>query len=206
MHKGAKAATQTIVLLQSSGAFDVSNSELLSIDILFAAPRFSRAQISPDGARIAYVAPWNGRLNIFVREIGSTSAQADGDRRKTADENRNIESFSWSPDSAWILFVQDSKGDENWHLHRVAVAGHDPAPVDLTPFAGVRVISFGFLPNQPKSIFLQMNARSPAFTDLHRLDLTTGELVTLAENPGRFVHWIPGVDDLVYALVICAQR
>jgi dipeptidyl aminopeptidase/acylaminoacyl peptidase len=183
----------------------MSPSEPIPIEMFFAAPRFSRAQISPDGSRIAYLAPWRDRLNIFMRDIGSVDwPDRDDARRLTADEHRSIEAFVWSPDSAFILFVQDTGGDENWHLHRVSVADADPRPTNLTPFPGVRVMEFAFSPADPGSMFVQMNARNPALVDLHHLNLVTGELRTIAENPGRFIGWLPIADGLTHAIVVNA--
>ena len=183
----------------------MSTPERIPMETLFAAPHFSRAQMSPDGSRIAFLAPWRDRLNIFIRDVGTVaSGQGETGRRMTADAHRNIEAFCWTPDSASILFVQDMKGDENWHLHRVAVADDDPRPIDLTPFPGVRVMEFAFSPADPGSIFLQMNARDPALVDLHQLNLATGDLRTIAESPGRFVRWLPARHGSVHAIVVNA--
>ncbi|KAA0972667.1 S9 family peptidase [Aureimonas fodinaquatilis] len=178
----------------------MSPSELISVETLFGAPHFSRAQIAPDGSSIAYLSPWRGRLNIFLRAVDG--AQSGGDLRVTADEHRNIEGFCWAPDSKAILYVQDTGGDENWHLHRVSLDEELLQPVDLTPFPDVRVMDFNFSTQDPKVIYLQMNARDATLVDLHRLNIDTGELETIAENPGRYVHWlvIPGASP--HALIV----
>lgn len=48
-----------------------------------------------------------------------TPDDVPGARRVTSDTRRNIDTFSWSPDGRYLLFQQDTDGDENWHLHRV---------------------------------------------------------------------------------------
>lgn len=88
----------------------MSGSNPISVEALFSAPHFSRAQISPDGCQIAYLSIWSGRLNIFVRKIDGTDTNA---HRLTADERREIEVFCWTPHSAAILYLQDTNGDEN---------------------------------------------------------------------------------------------
>lgn len=178
------------------------NSKLIPLETFFALPRFSRAQISPDGSRIAYLAPWQGRLNIFVRDAALVGEDSVEVRRLTGDDRRNIEAFCWTPDSAFILYLQDAKGDENWHLYRVAVADDEPRGIDLTPFPGVRVTEFAFSPDDKATIVLQMNARNPALVDLHHLNLSTGKLTTLAENPGRFVNWLSIPGSLPHAIVV----
>lgn len=179
----------------------MSGSNSIPVETLFSAPQFSRAQISPDGSHIAYLSIWSDHLNIFVRDV-----DAPASRRLTADAHRNIEAFCWTPESTAILFVQDTHGDENWHLYRVAVAGDEARPSDLTPFPGVRVMEFAFSPADPKIIFLQMNARHPALIDLHRLNIETGDLETIAENPGRFVRWLAIPHGSPHAIVVNSEN
>ena len=177
----------------------------VAIETLFAAPQFSGAQISPDGQRVAYLAPWRGRLNVFVHDIAAKAPYApDHDRRVTGDENRNLEGYVWSPDGASILYLQDADGDENFHLYRVDVTQDQPVPVDLTPFPGARVMGFTFPADDPATLLVTMNARDPAFADLHRLDLITGDLTMIGRNPGRFVHWIPVAKGMPHAMLIGA--
>ncbi|MDP0929947.1 S9 family peptidase [Paracoccus onubensis] len=181
----------------------MSGSNSIPVETLFSAPHFCRAQISPDGSRIAYLSIWSERLNIFIREIDGPDAKY---RRLTADACRNIEAFCWTPDSTAILYMQDTNGDENWHLYRIATADDQPRPANLTPFPGVRVIEFAFSPADRNIIFLQMNARNPAFIDLHRLNIETGDLETLAENPGRFVRWLAIPDGPPHAIVVNSRN
>lgn len=42
-----------------------------------------------------------------------------GARRITSDTRRNIDTFFWTTDGRYLLFQQDTDGEENWHLHRV---------------------------------------------------------------------------------------
>lgn len=181
----------------------MSDPNPIPVETLFAAPQFSGAQISPDGRRVAYLAPWRDRLNVFVHDIEARGRwKLKDDRRLTGDENRNIESYAWSPDGRSILYLQDADGDENFHLFRTAVEDGDPRSVDLTPFAGARVMGFAFSSADPETMFVQMNARDPAFADLYDLNLTTGALTIIGENPGRYVFWIPVPGGLPHALLI----
>lgn len=49
--------------------------DLIPTETLFGTPEFSSAQISPDGRLVAYLAPWRGRLNIWVRPVGQGAAR-----------------------------------------------------------------------------------------------------------------------------------
>ncbi len=176
--------------------------DLIPIETFFGTPEFSRAQISPDGRLVAYLAPWRGRLNIWVRPVGQGAA-----RRLTGDDTRNIDGFSWTRDARHILFVQDSRGDENWHLHRVEVDGAETVcgkalTVDLTPFAGVRVMGLDFSAALPGKAFVQMNLRSSGLIDLYEVDIENGEIRIAAESPNRFVRWIVTPNSPMHAFII----
>ncbi|MGH3637988.1 MAG: S9 family peptidase, partial [Mycobacterium sp.] len=89
-------------------------SEHISVDDLFKSPTRAAATISPDGTRIAYLAPWRNRLNVWVHSVDD-----DGDARcVTADETRSVLSYHWTDDPRWLLYTQDDNGDENWHIYR----------------------------------------------------------------------------------------
>ena len=176
----------------------------IPLETLFGLPAFSRAQISPDGTRVAYLAPWRSRSNVWVRAV---SAEPDSDEagRLTGDDVRNIDGFCWTPDSRYVLFVQDTRGDENWHLHRVEVGSSDPQAIDLTPFPGVRVMSLELSADRPGKAFVQMNYRSPELIDLYEIDIENGQLTTVAESPGRYVSWIIVPDGPLHAFIINDQ-
>lgn len=166
---------------------------IISVEDFFSPPERAGAQISPDGTRIAYLAPWRNRLNIWVRDVDGETEP----RCVTADETRSVYIFSWTHDSRWLLYMQDNGGDEHWHVYRVdpnatGNAESTAAPaVDLTPFPGVRA-SFELLKTRPGKAVVQHNARNPELTDAFELDIATGELTLLAENPGTVVGWISG--------------
>ena len=105
--------------------------DILAVEDLFGPPERAGASISPDGTRIAYLAPWKNRLNVWVRSLG-----ADGDARcVTADETRSVLHHSWADDPRWLIYLQDDGGDENWHLFRVDLDDPDAQAVDNGPLS-----------------------------------------------------------------------
>jgi dipeptidyl aminopeptidase/acylaminoacyl peptidase len=173
---------------------------LIAVEDLFDAPSRSRAVLSPDGRGVAYLAPWRGRLNVFVRDVDSdwaTPDDAPGARRVTSDTRRNIDTFFWTVDGRYLLFQQDTDGDENWHLHRVDPTRPDEPAVDLTPYEGVRLLGTQLPPDRPGTAFVQLNKRRPDLADLYELDLTTARLTLVAENPGDVTTWLRTPDRLL---------
>ncbi|WP_395310112.1 S9 family peptidase [Mycobacterium sp. AMU20-3851] len=160
---------------------------IISVEDFFNPPERAGARISPDGTRIAYLAPWRDRLNIWVQDVAGDTEP----RCVTADETRSVHIFSWTHDSRWLLYMQDNGGDEHWHVYRVDPDDPDGSAVDLTPFPRARA-SFELLKNRPGKAVVQHNARNPELVDAYELDIASGELTLLAENPGTVITWISG--------------
>jgi dipeptidyl aminopeptidase/acylaminoacyl peptidase len=150
--------------------------------ILFGNPEKDSPQISPDGRRIAYLAPDEGVLNVWVRTIGAAD-----DRPITSDRRRGIRAFLWQDSSAHLLYVQDRDGDENWHVHQVDLASR--AARDLTPYENIQAQPLAREESHPDVLLVALNIRDPRLHDVYRLDLRTGELAVDTSNPGDVAGW-----------------
>ena len=99
---------------------------------LFGNPKHEWPQISPDGTRLAYLAPSEaGVVNVWVRTLGSTD-----DAMITDDRREGIGLYSWAQDGRHLLYFQDRDGDENLHLWSIDL--ETKVVRDLTPFQGAR--------------------------------------------------------------------
>ncbi|GAS86411.1 S9 family peptidase [Mycolicibacterium brisbanense] len=174
--------------------------ELITVEDFFRPPVRTAATISPDGTRIAYLAPWHNRLNVWIENL-------DGDpdpRCVTADETRSVYIYRWTHDSRWLLYLQDTGGDENWHIYRVDLEHPESPAVDLTPFPGVRS-DFNLLKGRPGKAMVQLNKRNPELFDAYELDIATGELTLLAENPGTVIGWMCSQHGDLFTSVLTAD-
>jgi dipeptidyl aminopeptidase/acylaminoacyl peptidase len=70
--------------------------------------------------------------------------------------------------------------------------------VELTPFPKV-VVGFELLDDDPHLALITMNKRRPDEVDVHRLNLVTGEIEVVAENPGDVAGWILGSSGAIFA-------
>lgn len=143
-------------------------------------------QLSPDGLRIAYMASWRERMNIFVETIGESDT-----RRLTAETDRSIAGYMWADDER-LLYMKDTGGDENYRLYGINADGSDERC--YTDFEGVRTSLIDDLEEVPGKVLIGMNKRNPEAFDPYRLDLNTGELTLLAENPGNWQGWMTDHD------------
>ncbi len=157
-----------------------SELPLLPRTVLFGNPQKSNASISPNGQYLGWIAPVDGVMNLWVapREYPEEA------RPITRDCFRGIHSYTWAQDGVHLLYQQDDRGDENHHLYAITVDGGEPR--DLTPFPGSR----GLLAATSKrealrdTVMISLNTRDPRHADLYLLNLVSGALNEVLQNPG----------------------
>jgi dipeptidyl aminopeptidase/acylaminoacyl peptidase len=115
-----------------------------------------------------------------------TVGQEDG-RKVTADKKRGIRQYEWAQDDRTLLYLQDSDGDENFHVYGVDLVTGNVR--DLTPFQGVRASPINVNQKVRDRILVTMNLRDRRLMDVHEVNLESGALKLVAENPGDVVGW-----------------
>lgn len=145
---------------------------------LFGNPTRAQGLISPDGRWLSWIAPSEGVLNVWVAPVDAPGKA----RVLTAEKVRPILQHFWAPDSSMILYVNDSGGDEDFHLYGVPVAG-GPAR-DFTPFPKTRALVVGTSHRLKDRILVGLNTRDPRWHDVHSLDLKSGKLTLVMQNDG----------------------
>ncbi|MCH8165800.1 MAG: S9 family peptidase, partial [Planctomycetes bacterium] len=163
-----------------------SDVQLISRETLFGNPDKASPRISPDGEQLAYLAPVNGVLNVWVSPIDDPAAA----NPVTHDTGRGIRIYFWAYTNKHILYLQDDAGDENWRLNCVdlttrgekaltpasATAPGAEEPHEVT--ARIQHVSYKF----PHEIIVALNDRDPQFHALYRVNIETGERVLLQDN------------------------
>jgi dipeptidyl aminopeptidase/acylaminoacyl peptidase len=172
-------------------------AELIPRRVLFGNPERVSPQISPDGTRLAWIAPHEGVLNVWVAPMGGDDGvDWSAAQVVTDDTDRGIRMFAWAHDGRHLLYLQDTGGDENWRLHDVDLTTMQRR--DLTPFGNVRTELIAAEKKFPTEILVGLNKDNPQLHDVYRLNLTTGELVKEVTNPG-FVGWVADAQLVVRA-------
>src|SRR5688572_30842384 len=169
-------ATALVLALATSFPLAAAEPELIPRDALFGNPERANVQVSPDGKRLSWVAPLDGVLNVWVAPAGDLS-QA---KAVTDDKARGIRQYFWSYRADTLLYLRDSGGDEDFHLHAVDLASGRTR--DLTPFAKTtaQVNSISHL--HPDAVLVGMNDRDSKWHDLYRVDLASGERTLVQKN------------------------
>lgn len=155
---------------------------LIPRSVLFGNPVKTMPQISPDGTKLAYLAPVDNVLNIWVKTIGK-----DDDKVVTEDKERGIIGYFWDHDNEHILYINDVGGNENWRLYSINI--DTKSTKDFTPFEDVQVQITGYNKHFPGEMLISMNKENPQFHDVYHLNLINGELKLKAKNPGNIASW-----------------
>src|ERR1041385_9405946 len=105
-----------LTLLTVAPLVHAQTPPLIDRELFFGDPEISGAQISPDGAYVAFIKPLKGTRNVWVKKTSEPFSSA---KPITADTSRPIPAYFWSRDGKYILFVQDQAGNENFNVYAV---------------------------------------------------------------------------------------
>src|SRR5438309_7961860 len=158
---------------------------IIDRELFFGDPEISGAQISPDGKFIAFIKPFKGTRNVWVK---STEDSFDKAKPITADTTRPIPAYFWSRDGKYILFVQDKAGDENYLVYAVnpadaPPAGQDvPAARNLTDLKGVRAEIVAVPRDEPDILYVAINDSDKDWHDLYQLKISRGQRRLVRQN------------------------
>lgn len=178
--------TRTLLAILTSWGFLMGStalaqepaSRLIPRDTIFGNPDKASPSLSPDGRFLSYLAPVDGVLNVWVGPVN----QPDEAKPVTKDTKRGIQTYLWAHTNEHVLYLQDSDGDENYHVYSVYLPSGEIK--DLTPIEGVRAQLNEVSHRIPGEILVGLNDRSPQYHDLYRIDITTGEKEKVQENKG----------------------
>jgi dipeptidyl aminopeptidase/acylaminoacyl peptidase len=153
-------------------------SEVIARKDIFGNPTRTSAAISPDGKHIAFIAPHNGVLNVWVARRGSlTDAKVI-----TSDTKRGIRSFRWARNNSQILYTQDTGGDENWRVYLTDIT--TAKTTALSPEGKIQARIEATSIAKPNEVLISLNDRNPQLHDVYRVNLQTGERTLAMKNEG----------------------
>lgn len=167
--------------------------QLIPRDILFGNPQRSSPRLSPDGKYLAYIAP--DEKNVL--QVWLQTSPEEPDRKLTDDKKRGIRAYFWTYNPEQLIYLQDSDGDENFHLYSVNINSN--VVRDLTPFQGVKAQPIDLDPEFPDEVLVGLNLSDAQKFDVYRINLNNGAVEFDTENPGNIVGWTADAGFLVRA-------
>jgi len=151
-------------------------TDLIPRKMIFGNPSRLMPKLSPDGKSLAWIAPRDGVLNVWVAPVEAPATA----KPVTNERPRPVLEYWWSPDGKRIVYTQDRGGDENWVLYGVEIA--TGAQRAYTEPEKVTVQLVGTSPKVPGSILIGLNNRVAEFHDIYRLDLASGKRELVLKN------------------------
>jgi len=164
------------------------------IDVLFRAPEFDRAGLSPDGSHLAFTHEVDG-LKVFdtyefkTRSTRRLAGESGVNQRIDAGFDQNITDFYWLGPDQLVVFANEGNEfysglwitDGNLRTcarldtHRKALFVTDP------------------LPQNPDTALVRESSSANFYGPLWRLDKKSLTLYEAEPNPGRVIGWLADI-------------
>ncbi len=182
---------QILLVLLAIGSASAELPPLIPRETLFGNPTRSHPLLSPDGGKLAWLAPdKSGVVNVWIGSVGDSTGKA-----VTNESSRPIGWYAWGGDGQHILFLQDNEGDEVQHLFSADLTSG--VVRDLTPFRGIRAQNVLTDAKHPQSLLVALNLRDRQAFDMYRVNLETGGIALEAQNPGDVLTWATDNDFVI---------
>jgi len=163
-----------------------NSTPLIDRATFFGNPVISGGQLSPDGNYVTFMKEHEGIMNVWVKGFAEDFDQA----RLLTDSDSPIPGYFWTDDSKYVLFINDTGGDENFNVFAVdpteATAAMAPKAKNLTPMKDVTAQIYMVSEKDPDLMMIGINDRDKAWHDLYSLKISTGKLTKLFENTNRY--------------------
>lgn len=168
----------TIAALLTIIAFTHTASALIPRRELFSGQDRAMPILSPDGKKLAYLAPLNGAFTLHVADIN------DPTNGKPVMKDRISHEYFWGYDNVHIFYSLSDKKNKNTHVYKVNVNTLETQ--DITPFEKVSASVIKQSKKFPDKLLISMNKETPKRSDLYELDINSGALRMVYRNEKTF--------------------
>ena len=170
-----------------SASTQTETTALVDREIFFGNPEISGGQLSPDGKFVSFSKEHNGIMNVWVKAFDEPFSSA----KLLTESSSPILGYFWTRDSKYILYINDTGGNENFNIFAVdpsaPAVGLVPESRNLTNLEDVTAQIYSVSRNNPDMLMIGLNDRDKAWHDLYKLTISTGKLEKILENTNRYV-------------------
>lgn len=157
----------------------LAERELVPRRLFFDPPEKVLVRISPDGQWIAYQAPIDGVLNVWL----APAEEPERARPLTIYTDRKIgPGLVWAHNNRHILFFRDRAGDENWRVWSIDIETGEL--MALSPGDGVKAYVQQTSRHFPNEVLISHNERDKRLFDVYRVNVATGLSSLVERNDG----------------------
>jgi dipeptidyl aminopeptidase/acylaminoacyl peptidase len=150
------------------------------IEDLYYTREVSGSAWSPDGKQVSFTTDMSGRLNLW-----KVNASGGWPLQLTQSDDRQY-SATWSPDGNWIVYQQDTGGNELWDLY--AVPSNGGTPVNLTNTPDIREEG-PLWSRDGKTVALNVKPKESTNYDIALLDWNTRKTRKLTNETNKSYSW-----------------
>ncbi len=152
------------------------DADLIPRQVLYGNSERNVAAVSRDGRRLAFLAPVDGVMNVWVSPLHAIEEAI----AITSDTERGIFFYMWPYNPDYVLHIQDTAGDENWHLFATHLETLETR--DLTPFDSIHARVLALSSKYSDETLVEINNRDERYHDIYRINMVTGETTLEFEN------------------------
>lgn len=173
----------SLILACTVSIFFMTKTNYIPLEILFGNPQRAQVKTSPNGQYISFLkSDQNNILNVWI-----TKKETSQEIQITQDTQRSIRQYFWAKDNQHILYLQDTKGDENFKLYKTNIT--TKVTTCLTPFDNTRCMIIQYDRAHPNTLVIALNKDNPQYHDLYTLNLQTNNLTLIHKNNGTEDSW-----------------
>ena len=133
--------------------------------------------ISPDGSKIAFLAPVDGVQNVWVAPLSNPTA---GKPVTRIDDRDVLNQLWWPGDNEHVIFCRERAGEEDWQTHCVDIETGTVRA--LSPGPGVTSVVHQVSARFPGELLIAHNQRDKAYFDIYRVQVATAQSTLVFQN------------------------
>jgi dipeptidyl aminopeptidase/acylaminoacyl peptidase len=155
---------------------------LIKTKVLFGNMEKTNPHLSHDGKHLAFIAPVNGVMNLWVRTLATGK-----DTVVSKETTQGISDYVWAEDNEHLVYFKDKNGDQQYHLYSIDI--FTKTVIDLIPHDGVTAQVIQTNRYHPGTVLAAMNERDKNIFDMYALDVTAPRESLVVQNPGDVIAW-----------------